>query len=108
MNIEMDVVNVGKVKGLMVMFLGKQGITQLNFYSVESEYSANLSTFNQIIDSFKYEQGFEYNEEEAKKNDPSSIFDGAIEKGVIGGIIGGIMALFIGLFSLSKGKRREK
>ena len=31
MNVEADVANVGKVKGLMAMFLGKNGITQLNF-----------------------------------------------------------------------------
>ena len=43
MNIEMDVVNVGKVKGLLAMFLGEESITQLNFYAVESEYSENLS-----------------------------------------------------------------
>ncbi|MDX9778626.1 MAG: DUF2167 domain-containing protein [Patescibacteria group bacterium] len=108
MNLEMDVANVGKVKGLLAMFLGKSGITQLNFYSVKSEYSENLSTFNQIIDSFSYEQGYEYNEEEAKKNDSPSIFEGVAEKGIIGAITGGLIALIFGLFSRSKKKEEEK
>ena len=104
----MDVANVGKEKGLMAMFLGKSGITQLYFYSVKSEYSENLSTFNQIIDSFGYEQGYEYNEEEAKKNDSPSIFEGVAEKGIIGAITGGLIALIFGLFSRSKKKEEEK
>ena len=108
MNLEMDVANVGKVKGLLAMFLGKSGITQLNFYSVKSEYSENLSIFNQIIDSFSYEQGYEYNEQEAKKNDSPSIFEGVAEKGIIGAITGGLIALIFGLFSKSKKKKEEK
>lgn len=94
MNLEMDVANVGKVKSLSAMFLGKSGITQINFYSVKSEYSENLSTFNQIIDSFSYEQGYEYNEE-------------AAEKGIIGAITGGLIALIFGLFSKSKKRGRK-
>ena len=108
MNLEMDVANVGKVKGLMAMFLGKSGITQLYFYSVKSEYSENLSTFNQIIDSFGYEQGYEYNEEEVKKNDSPSIFEGVAEKGIIGAITGGLIAMIFGVFSRSKKKEEEK
>ena len=108
MNLEMDVVNVGKVKGLLAMFLGKSGITQLNFYSVKSEYSENLLIFNQIIDSFSYEQGYEYNEKEAKKNDLLGIFEGVLEKGIIGAITGGLIALIFGLFSRSNKKEEEK
>lgn len=108
MNLEIDVQDIGKVKGLMAMFLGRESITQLNFYTVESEYSENLSTFNQIIDSFKYDQGYEYNEEEAKINDSSSIFEGVIEKGVIGGIFGGLVALALWLFLKLKKKGEKK
>ena len=108
MNLEMDVVNIGKVKGLMAMFLGKSGITQLNFYSVKSEYSENLLTFNQIVDSFRYEQGYKYNEGEAKKNDSPSIFEGAAEKGIIGAITGGLIVLIFGLFARSKKKEKKK
>jgi hypothetical protein len=108
MNIEMDVANIGKVKGLVAIFLGKSGMTQLNFYSVKSKYSENLSTFNQIIDSFSYKPGYEYNEEEAKKNNSPSIFEGVAEKGIIGAITGGLIVLIFGLFSRSKKKKEEK
>jgi len=108
MNLEVDVANVGKVNGLLAMFLGKSGITQLNFYSVKSEYSKNLSIFNQVIDSFSYERGYEYNEEEAKKNDSSNIFESVARKGIIGAIIGGLIALIFGLFSRSKDKKEKK
>ncbi len=108
MNLEMNVANVGEVKGLMAMFLGKNGITQLNFYSVKSKYSENLQTFNQIVDSFRYEQGYEYDKEKAKKNDSPSIFEGAAEKGIIGFITGGLIALFFELFVRSKKKEDKK
>lgn len=108
MNLEMDVTNVGEVKGLIALFLGKKSIIQLNFYSTESEYSENLSTFNQVIDSFKYESRYEYNEEEAKENDPSSIFDGTVEKGVTGAVAVGLFALMFGLFSRLKKKEDIK
>lgn len=101
-NTEIDVVNIGKVRGLTAIFLGKESITQLNFYSIKSKYSENLPTFNLIIDSFKYEQGYEYNKEEAKNNDSLSIFEGTIEKGVIGAITGGLIALIFGLFARLK------
>jgi len=109
-SIETDIVNVGRVKGLVAMFLGKDGITQINFYSIKSEYLENLSTFNLIIDSFEYEQGYEYNEEEAKKNSPN-IFDGAVEKGIIGGVIGAATVVYIFIFRIIfklKEKREEK
>lgn len=109
MNLEMDVTGVGKIKGLMAMVLGKKSITQLNFYSIKSEYSKNLSTFNQIIDSFKYEQGYKYNAEEAKKNDSPSIFEGVVGKGITGAVSGGLIALVFTLFSrLNKKKKKEK
>ncbi len=107
LNMETNVIGVGEVKGLMAMFLGKNGITQLNFISVKSEYSENLSTFSQVIDSFKYKQGYEYNKEEAKKNDSPSVFKGAIEKGVGGFIAGGFFALVFGLFSILTKKEKK-
>ncbi|MCF7831862.1 MAG: hypothetical protein K9M36_03185 [Candidatus Pacebacteria bacterium] len=107
MNSEMDVVDIGKVKGLMAAFLGKDGITQLNFYSGEFEYLENLSTFNQIIDSFKYDQGYEYSQQQALQNDNSNIFEGVMEKGIIGLITGGIFALLFWLFSGFKKEQDE-
>lgn len=107
MNLEMDVVNIGKVKGLIVMFLGKESIIQLNFYSVKSEYSKNLLTFNQIINSFSYEQGYQYNEEEAKNNNSSSIFEDVTNRGVTGAVTGGLIALIFGLFSKLKKKNKN-
>ena len=97
MNIELDVANIGKVNGLTAMFLGKQGITQLNFYAVSSEYSQWIPIFDSVIDSFRYETAYAYNPAEAVKNDSPSLFEGVAEKGFFGVIIGGIMGLLAGL-----------
>jgi hypothetical protein len=72
-NAEMDVVGAGKGKALIAMCLGKNGITQLNCYSRSHEYQFDLQTFNRMVDSLKYEQGHEYDEEEAKLNDPGKV-----------------------------------
>lgn len=100
MNIESEVANIGNIKGLMALFLGKESITQLIFYSLESDYSQNLAIFNQIIDTFEYAPGYEYDEEKVKNNVSPSIFDGIIEAGVSGAINGVFIILFVGIIIL--------
>ena len=100
MNIQLDTVGAVQVNGLMAMFLGKKGITQMNFYSLQNDQSKWLPVFNSIIDSFKYDDGFAYNPEEAKKSDSSSVFEGVVEKGIGGAIVGGFLMLFIGLIGM--------
>jgi hypothetical protein len=67
MNLDMQMVNGVKGKGLSVCFLGKKGIAQLNFYSLTYQYPTDVLTFDAAADTFKYEPGYEYNEAEAGK-----------------------------------------
>lgn len=106
-NLKMDVTNVGKVNGLMAMFLGKNGITQLNFYSTENDYSKWLPVFNSIVDSFKYEDGFVYNSAEAVKNDSKANTDGVVDQGLTGAISGGFLMLFVVLIGMLFIKRKK-
>ncbi|OGN08411.1 MAG: hypothetical protein A2750_02560 [Candidatus Yanofskybacteria bacterium RIFCSPHIGHO2_01_FULL_45_42] len=108
MNIQLDVANVGKVNGLIAMFLGKQGITQLNFYAVSSEYSRWLPIFNSMIDSFKFDPAYAYDPVEAVKNDSPSLFEGVAEKGLSGAIIGGIIGLLAALIGWGLRKKKSK
>jgi uncharacterized membrane-anchored protein len=55
-----DYQGIGTIKNLNVLILGKVGVTQLLFYSPESQYSMNLPLFNSIFESFKFNEGFEY------------------------------------------------
>lgn len=108
MNTQMDVANIGQVKGLMAMFIGKNGIAQLNFYSKTNEYSKWLPVFNSVIDSFKYEDGFAYNPTEAKKNDEPPLFKGVLEEGITGAIGGGFIMLFAALLGIIFRKNKKK
>lgn len=108
MNIELDVTNVGKVNGLIVMFFGENKITQLNFYSTKSEYSEWLPVFNSIVDSFKYDDGFTYNPEEARQSNANSIFDRVLEKGVRGAMAGGFLGFLAVILSWLFKKRGNK
>ncbi|WEK56079.1 MAG: hypothetical protein P0Y55_08535 [Candidatus Cohnella colombiensis] len=86
-NMITDVQGIGKVKSLSAMMLGKNGIISLHFYSLENEYLNDLPYFSSILDSFNYEDGYEYQE-------PQSFWEQVATKAVIGAIIGGVFALF--------------
>lgn len=107
MSIQFDAAGTVQVNGLVAMFLGKSGITQLNFYSTKNEYSKQLPIFNSIIDSFKYDDGYRYDPTEAKSNDSPSVFEGVFEEGISGVIAGGFVALFIGLIIMLFRKRKK-
>lgn len=85
-NMISEVQGIGKVKSLSAMMLGKEGIIQLHFYSLESEYLNDLPFFSSILDSFNYEDGYEYKE-------PQSFWERVAMKVIIGAIIGGVLAL---------------
>jgi hypothetical protein len=108
MNIKLDVANIGQVNGLIAMFLGKNGITQINFYSLQNDQSEWLPVFNSIIDSFKYDEGFAYNLEEAEKNNTPSVFEGVVEEGIGGAIVGGILGLIAVIVGWIFRKRSNK
>lgn len=96
-NIQIDNVSVGKINGLIVMFLGSERITQLNFYAKADDYNEWLPIFNSVVDSFLYENGYKYTSK--------SVSDGAAEKGTVGlftGALAGIFILVVGIFTTRK------
>jgi len=103
-----DVANIGKINGLIAMFLGKQGITQLYFYAVSSEYSLWLPVFNSMIDSFRYDTAYAYNPVEAVKNDSPSLFENVAIEGLSGAVIGGIIGLLAVLIGWGLRKKKSK
>ena len=107
---EMDVPNVGRVKTLSAIFLGREGMVQLSFSSLKSEYSENLSEFNQIIDSFKYEKGYGYNAKEAENVNPS-IFEGVLSKATTSAVASVLIVLIIigsAVFFRADARRRNR
>lgn len=97
MNIQMDNINMDSIKGLTVMFLGKESITYLHFYSKSDDYNKWLPVFNSVIDSFQYDNGYKYTSK--------SIYDGAFEKGTVGlftGAIAGAFVLVAGIYTNRK------
>jgi len=68
MNVEANVANIGKVKQLIVIFIWKNNLTYLYFSSTQSKYTKDLPSFYEIINSFKYNDGYEYDETYAKEN----------------------------------------
>jgi len=50
----------GDRKGLTALFLGKESVVQLNFTCSESQHEIYLPVFKQVINSFKFENGYKY------------------------------------------------
>ena len=92
-NMTIEVTGVGEIKGLIAMFLGKKGITQLNCYSAKFNYSKNLPIFEEMIDSFKYDEGYMYGS--TKEIGVAGFLENLDSNLIIGGLIGLILILII-------------
>jgi len=55
-----NVPGIGPADALMVYILGKDVDVSLSFYSLDSDYSKDLLIFNAVVNSFKFEKGYEY------------------------------------------------
>lgn len=107
MNMEAGVQGVGKVKNLITICLGRERAIRIFFYSPESEYLQNLPIFMSILDSFKYDQGYEYSESKAGNNYSKSIWDGALRKGIIGLILGALFSILLGSKAIIKSRSKK-
>lgn len=55
------------LKLLSAMMLGKDRFVQLHFYASKESFNNHLPDFNNIIESFKYDEGHQYSEAEAMR-----------------------------------------
>jgi hypothetical protein len=60
LNIKAEVLIAGNTRGMMVMFLGRNNIVQLNIHTLEENYSQFSPDILAIINSFQFERGHEY------------------------------------------------
>jgi len=54
------IAETGKVKSLMAIFLGNEVSISLDFYSLEDDYRKYMLDFSEVINSFKFDPGYEY------------------------------------------------
>lgn len=60
-DISQDVVEFGKIKGISATFIGRNAMVSLHFYALQQDFeSCKKRYFDQIIDSFEYDQGYEF------------------------------------------------
>ncbi len=106
-NAEADVQGIGKIKLLTTICLGRERAIRIFFYSPESEYLQNLPIFISILDSFKYDQGYEYSESKAENNYSKGIWDGVLRKGTIGLILGVLFSILLGSRAIIKSRSKK-
>jgi hypothetical protein len=87
MVLRMNVAAVGPIQGLTVGHIGSEGILFLHSYAPEKNFSRYLPTFNQINDSFQYDQGYTFTPGRGT-NFLSGIWSGALIGAAVGGFIG--------------------
>jgi hypothetical protein len=92
---EINVQGSGLVKVLNVVVPGRSGSVLLLFYSLDDDYVQHLPSFQFIIDSFKFEEGHEYNWAAAATKSWSFIWKGAGEKAIIGAVTGAIVGICV-------------
>jgi hypothetical protein len=106
-----DVKGIGPVRGFLAMCPGRQGITQLNFYSVQGDYAEHEPAFQAMLDSFRFDPGFEYGE--TARGVPTPTVDwaaaliGGVVCAVIGAVVGGAVAAVTRLMRLFKARSKH-
>ncbi|MFA6354165.1 MAG: hypothetical protein WCX12_00565 [Candidatus Paceibacterota bacterium] len=88
------------VKSLTVLFPGKNAIIQLSFSALQSEYEKNFPNFESVINSFKYNSGYEYAGPQTKK--AAGIFGGGYLEDAIIVIVIFLLTFIIGRFFKKK------
>jgi len=59
-NVEADIVSVGIIRGIIIFYLGKDGILQLNMFIPKKEYNKYTSVIINIIDTLKFDYGYSH------------------------------------------------
>ena len=84
--IAMEVAGIGKVRGISVGWLGKNGLMNIHCYALADEFDKWAPTFEKITDSLRFDDGYKF---EPKSN---PVLNGAMRGAVIGAVIGLIIA----------------
>ncbi len=74
--VESEVVGIGKVIGITSIIPSNYGAVNLHCYSTKDNFENDLPAFTQIIDSFRYDIGYEYNQ--FTKNKSSDTASGSL------------------------------
>jgi hypothetical protein len=91
MNTTADVVGVGKIKGLSIGLLAKEGIIQLNFYAHQRDYENQLPDFEAMLETFSIFPGHEWSPPTSR---PMPRWAGGALIGAVVGGLAGLMAAF--------------
>jgi len=107
----MDAGDQGKIRTIIAIFIGKDGATQLNFYSSEADYEKYRPEFESIISSFDYWPGYKYDSNRNIARDVLSKQKQALATGFIKGavaviILGLLTPVFIKLRNRSKKQKK--
>ena len=104
-----DVSTGAVVEGKLYMIFGRQEYVMLGFYNVAPSMDARLLNKQSELTQLTEKTVASFSFSDDKKYDPNavstSIFDGVLEKGLVGLVTGGLFALILGFGFLSKRKK---
>jgi hypothetical protein len=104
-NEEIDVQGMGSLKTLTAYCLGRDTIAVFHMHALQQDYTRDLASFNSLLDTFRWEAGFEF--VETRPPPPPSTASRVVQLGLIGGAIAGLIAL-IGLVKRIEYRRQSK
>jgi len=85
-NINMELKNGQKIKGIAVLFIGKKKMIQFNFYSLEEDFNKYLPVFEKVNNSFEFKDEFKFKESEGISTSKSQQKFSASTYAIFGGI----------------------
>lgn len=97
-NSSAEVKSVGKVRAVTAVFVGKDQVTSINLYAREADPIFKNKSFDNLITSFKYEDGYRYDTITSSSEYSSGIFSGVLEQVIGGVLIGGMLGIVIWFF----------
>ena len=98
MTMKNDYAGVGEVQTLIASFPGAEGIANVYFYTLSDDFEGRLPAFQGVIDSFKFDDGYEFDWSGAE----ASYWAGIAKRGLVGAAVGCVVGLLYALFRKKK------
>lgn len=103
--LNIEVVDIGETRCLMVLFLGGESVIQLNFYSLRDEYANDFPIFSAVIESFEFDSDYLSDRPEEREGNSLGLLGTFIGYGIIGGVVALILPFFSGEQRKKDGKK---
>ncbi len=92
LKMDSEVQGVGAIKILSISAPGRNGMVNLHLYARASDYEEHLESFQGVVESFAFNEGYEYNWVTAMARSVVPAGSRILRRALIGALLGGLVA----------------